>query len=122
MAKAISPSTDFRFGRVFPAEDAQIRLAFRALLNRERSLKESPSKVLERLLDESVAVGGEKQTKREVIVLHLIELAGSGDSAASKLLTQFLHGQNEQRFEEQMASYQVNKEVLLHVMEKLLGK
>ena len=122
MPKADAPNTNSKFGRVSPADFEKIRRAFRAPLNRKRSLKEAPSKVLERLLDERITIDGKKKTKREVIIANLIHLVGSGDRAASKLLHQFLARQNEQRFEEQMATSYVDMKVLAHVVENLDDK
>lgn len=123
MAKANSPTTGFEPNdSVFPADLEKIRLAFREPLNRGRSLKDNPATVLERLLDERVTIGGKKTTKRELIVEHLIKLAGSGDRAASKLLHQFLTQQSKLRLDEQVATFYVSKEVLQHVAGKPDGK
>jgi len=123
MAKKASPNyTGFRPSkRVDTADFERIRLAFRAPLNSQRSLKEDPAKVLERLLDERVPVDGKKKTKGEVIVGNLIALAG-GDRAASKLLDGFLARQRDLRFQENYAALFVSDEVLQHVEEKLRGK
>jgi hypothetical protein len=124
MAKNSSaPNTDFRpSGPVLEASFEQIKLAFRAPLNRRRSLKENPEKVLERLLDERVSIDGKTKSKREMIVGNLLKLAGSGDFAAGTLLEKFLDYQRELRADERMATYSVNDEVLQHVAENSRGK
>jgi len=122
MPKAEASNSNSKFGCVSPADFETIRRAFRAPLNRKRSLKEAPLVVLERLLEERVVIDGKKKTKREVIVANLIDLAGSGDRAATKLLQQFLKRQDEVRLEEWMATLDVDTGVLSHVMENIDDK
>ena len=108
--------------RVLYAEYERIRLAFRAPLNVRRSLKVDPAKILERLLDERATIDGKTATKRELIIANLIELAGRGDRAASRLLGKFLDKQEEVRGEKSYSRLFVNEEVLQHVIEKLNGQ
>jgi hypothetical protein len=124
MVKQPSPAnTEFSpSGLLLYASLEEVRLAFRAPLNRRRALKQNPEKVLEKLLDERVSIDGKTKTKREIIIGRLIELAGGKDVAAAALLEKFLARQRGLRMEEWMAEHRVNKDVLWHVAEKVYGK
>src|ERR1044072_9035417 len=97
-----SPNTEFKPSKsVTPAHYAQSKLAFRAPLNRRRSLKQDPAQVLEKLLDERVTIDGVTTTKRDVIVGNWIGLAGGVDHAAVSMLEKFLGRQRDLRMDEE---------------------